>query len=212
MLDRAKGLLRQTMDVLGPEAVAGTPIVGLEPACVASFRDELVNLFPEDERAQRLAEQTLLLSEFLAREKLELPQLRRKATVHFHCNHHAVLRREDETKVLAGLGLDFEVLGSGCCGMAGSFGFEEEHYDVSMKCGERVLLPAVRVADEDTLIIANGFSCREQIAQATDREALHLAEVIRMAMREEGGPATAADDTGRRRASTATRAAERVTS
>jgi Fe-S oxidoreductase len=82
--------------------------------------------------------------------------------------------------------LDFELLDSGCCGMAGSFGFEERHYDVSMKCGERVLLPAVREADKSTLIIADGFSCREQIAQATDRQALHLAQVIRMAMRTPG--------------------------
>jgi Fe-S oxidoreductase len=103
------------------------------------------------------------------------------------------------------------VLDSGCCGMAGSFGFEEEHYEVSMKCGERVLLPAVRRADEDTLIIANGFSCREQIAQATGRQALHLAEVIRIAMQEEGGWARVAGDARRHRFRPAADPAERTT-
>jgi Fe-S oxidoreductase len=186
MLDRAKALLRQIMEALGPEAAEGTPIVGLEPACVATFRDELTNLFPNDDRAQRLAKQTVILSEFLAREGVELPELRGKATVHLHCNHHAILRREDETRLLAGMGLDLEVLDSGCCGMAGPFGFEKEHFDVSIKCGERVLLPAVRAAGEHDLIVADGFSCREQIAQGTDRQTLHFAEVVRMAMRRSG--------------------------
>jgi Fe-S oxidoreductase len=191
MLTTAKHLLRQIMRTLGPAVADGTPIVGLEPACVASFRDELVNLFPKDERARRLAEQTYMLSELLAKDGVPLPELKRKAVVHFHCNHHAVLKPDTERKVLEGLGLDLRVLDSGCCGMAGSFGFEKEHYEVAMKCGERVLLPAVRDADKDALIIANGFSCREQIAQATNRQALHLAQVIRMAMQEAGkGAAT----------------------
>jgi FAD/FMN-containing dehydrogenase/Fe-S oxidoreductase len=193
MLDRAKGLLRQIMDVLGPDAEAGTPIVGLEPACVATFRDELINLFPKDRRAQALAKQTLILSEFLAREEVDLPRLKRQATVHFHCNHHAILKPEAEKRVLQGMGLDMDVLDSGCCGMAGSFGFEKEHYEVSMKCGERVLLPAVRAAEPDRLIIADGFSCREQIAQATDREALHLAQVIQLAMRQREAPGAPAN-------------------
>jgi len=161
--------------------------VGLEPSCVAVFRDELINLFPEDRDAQRLSRQTFLLSELLVqdREKLTLPKLDRQAIVHGHCHQKAVLRMDDMEKVLRDLGLDVEVLDSGCCGMAGSFGFEAgEHYEVSMKCGEQVLLPAVRQAAEDTLIVADGFSCREQIAQATGRQALHLAEVLQMALRE----------------------------
>jgi hypothetical protein len=96
------------------------------------------------------------------------------------------MKMTDEQAVLSKLGLDFEVLDSGCCGMAGSFGFEKEHYDVSIKVGERVLLPAVRSAAKDTLIIADGFSCREQIAQTTDRQALHLAQVIQLALHQEG--------------------------
>jgi hypothetical protein len=110
------------------------------------------------------------------------PRLARKAVVHGHCHHKAVMKTDAEESVLDKLGLDFEVLDSGCCGMAGSFGFEREHYDVSVAVGELVLLPAVRAAAKDTLIIANGFSCRKQIEQCTDRKALHLAEVIRMAM------------------------------
>jgi hypothetical protein len=107
--------------------------------------------------------------------------------VHGHCHHKAIMRMGTEEAVLRKLGLDYELLDSGCCGMAGAFGFEKDHYDVSIKCGERVLLPAVRKAAKDTLIIADGFSCREQIAQTTDREALHLAEVILLALHEVDG-------------------------
>ncbi|HVL76775.1 MAG TPA: heterodisulfide reductase-related iron-sulfur binding cluster, partial [Noviherbaspirillum sp.] len=119
------------------------------------------------------------------RSGLALPELRRAATVHAHCHHKSVLGTDAETAVLEKLGVDFEMLDSGCCGMAGSFGFEKDKYDVSIACGERVLLPAVRSAAEDTLIIADGFSCREQIVQTTGREPLHLAQVMRMAL--EGG-------------------------
>ena len=114
----------------------------------------------------------------------QLPELNRKAVVHGHCQHKAVMGMTDEEKVLSKLVLDYEVLDSGCCGMAGAFGFEKEKYDVSIKCGERVLLPAVRSAPKDALIIADGYSCREQIAQTTDRKALHLAQVIHMAMQD----------------------------
>jgi hypothetical protein len=93
------------------------------------------------------------------------------------------MKMSSEEKILKKMGLDYTVLNSGCCGMAGSFGFEKEHYDISIKVGERVLLPAVREADANTLIVADGFSCREQIAQTTDRRALHLAELIQMALR-----------------------------
>ena len=158
----------------------------LEPSCVAVFRDQLLNLFPNDENARRLSKQTFLLSEFLKRkvEDYQLPQLRRKALVQGHCHHKAVMRMGAEEAILKKLGLDFEILDSGCCGMAGIFGFEKAHYDVSIKCGERVLLPAVRNAAKDTLIIADGFSCQEQIAQTGNRRALHLAQIIQMALRE----------------------------
>jgi Fe-S oxidoreductase len=188
MLTTARHLLRQIMRTLGPEVSEEVPLVGLEPACVAAFRDELINMFPKDERARRIAKNTYMLSELLAKDGVPLPELPAKAKVHIHCHHRAVLDPGAEQKILNEMRLDFEVLDSGCCGMAGSFGFEADHYEVAMKCGERVLLPAVRKADKTTLIIADGFSCREQIAQATDRQALHLAEVIRMAIRSPGRP------------------------
>jgi Fe-S oxidoreductase len=186
MLDTAKGLLRQILDVLRPEIEADTPIVGLEPSCVAVFRDEMMNLFPMDEDAKRLAANVYMLSEFLEQKAPDYrpPRLLKKALVHKHCHHEHVMNFEDENSVLKRLGLDYELLDSGCCGMAGSFGFEEGHYDVSVAVGERALLPAVRAAHPDALIITDGFSCREQIAELTGRGALHLAQVIQMAIHE----------------------------
>jgi FAD/FMN-containing dehydrogenase/Fe-S oxidoreductase len=192
MLTTARRLLGQIMTALGPEVSDQTPIVGLEPACVAAFRDELIEMFPADERAQRIADNTYILSEFLAKERVPLPELPAKAKVHVHCNHHAVLDASAEQKILKEMKLDFEILDSGCCGMAGSFGFEKEHYDVSLRAGERALLPAVRALAPEALVVADGFSCREQIAQMTDRQALHLAQVIRMALMEPGRDLTMA--------------------
>jgi FAD/FMN-containing dehydrogenase/Fe-S oxidoreductase len=187
MLDRAKNLLRKILATLESEIQQGTPIVVLEPSCAAVFRDELLNLFPKDERAQRLSRQTFLLSEFLEQKAthFQLPKLPRKALVHGHCHHKAVMRMTAEESVLRKMEIDFQTPAPGCCGMAGSFGFEANKYQTSIAIGELELLPAVRKAAPDCLIIANGFSCREQIAQCTNRRALHLAEVLRMAARSE---------------------------
>ena len=184
MLDRAQALLLQILDELSPEIEAGVPIVGLEPSCVAVFRDELVNLFPHDERAQALSRQTFLLSEFLETHAshVPLPLLDRKAILHGHCHHKSLMKMTAEEAVLRRLGVDFHSPAPGCCGMAGSFGFEADKYDLSVAIGELELLPAVRQAPPDWLIIADGFSCREQIAQGTPRHALHLAEVLQMAL------------------------------
>ncbi len=184
MLNTARHLLRNILDALRVQIEEGVPVVGLEPSCVAVFRDELLNLFPDDEVARRLSQQTFLFSEFIAKQTAhyQLPQLHAKALVHGHCHHKALMKMTDEENVLSKLGLDYTILDSGCCGMAGAFGFEKDHYEVSIKIGERVLLPAVRNAGKDTLIITDGFSCREQIAQMTDRHALHLAQVIQMAI------------------------------
>jgi FAD/FMN-containing dehydrogenase/Fe-S oxidoreductase len=192
MLDRAEALLLRILDELSPEIEAGVPVVGLEPSCVAVFRDELLNLFPRDQRAQALASQTYLLSEFLethARD-FQLPRFERTALLHGHCHHKSIQKMTAEESVLRRLGVDFRQPAPGCCGMAGSFGFERDKYDISMAIGELELLPAVRSAPADCLIIADGFSCREQIAQGTDRQALHLAEVLQMALEqgEEVGP------------------------
>jgi Fe-S oxidoreductase len=156
----------------------------LEPSCVAVFRDELLNLFPHDERAQALSRQTFLLSEFLESHAKDfpLPHLDRKALLHGHCHHKSLMKMTAEESVLHRLGIDFQSPAPGCCGMAGSFGFEPDKYDLSVAIGELELMPAVRRAPADWLIIADGFSCREQIAQGTPRRALHLAEVLQMAL------------------------------
>jgi len=184
MLDRAKRLLKEILVILRPQITAGVPLVVLEPSCLAVFRDEMSNLLPDDEDAKRLCEQTYSLSEFLTKKVRDFkpPKLKRKAIVHGHCHQKALMKMDSEEEVLKILGLDFEILDSGCCGMAGSFGFEKDHYDISMQIGELVLLPAVRRASPDTLVIANGFSCREQIAQTTNRNTMHLAEVMQMAL------------------------------
>jgi FAD/FMN-containing dehydrogenase/Fe-S oxidoreductase len=180
MLDTAKRLLRQALATLDGDLRAGVPLVVLEPACAATFRDELVNLFPEDAAAKRLARQTMLLSELIDREgeRFPLPHVQRRATVHFHCHHKAVLGTQAEERILRLLGLDLALPPSGCCGMAGSFGFESDKYELSMQIAEQVLLPAVRNTAPEALVIADGFSCREQIEQAVSRPTRHLAEVI----------------------------------
>ena len=185
MLDLAKRMLQRILEALGPQIRAGICVVGLEPSCVSVFRDELVNLLHDDDEARRLSRQTYLLSEFLAERapSFTVPMLQAKALVHGHCHQKAVLKFGDEEELLKKLGLDYTILDSGCCGMAGAFGFEKgEHYDISIKCGERVLLPKVREAALETLIVANGFSCREQIAQTTGRQAMHIAQVLKMAL------------------------------
>ncbi len=182
----AQRYLRDALNKMQPYLRDGTPIVGLEPSCIAVFRDELLNMFPNDLDAQRLAQQTYTLAEFLEQRAgdwhWKIPKLHRRALVQSHCHHQAVMRFEADMAVLDKLGLEVEKPDSGCCGMAGSFGYEAgERYDVSRKCAERVILPKVREAPSDTLILADGFSCREQIGQGTQRQAIHLAQVLRMA-------------------------------
>ncbi len=183
----AKGYLRDALRRLEPYLHDGTPIVGLEPSCIAVFRDELLNVFPNDLDAQRLAQQTYTLAEFLEKRAddwaWKVPRLERRALVQAHCHHKAVMRFETDAAVMEKIGLQVELPDSGCCGMAGSFGYEAgEHYKVSQACGERVILPKVRDAGAETLLIADGFSCREQIFQGTGRRALHLSEVLHMAL------------------------------
>jgi FAD/FMN-containing dehydrogenase/Fe-S oxidoreductase len=187
MLDKAKLYLQGILKILQPQIEAGVPMVVLEPSCASVFRDELHNLFPDNLLANKLRAQTLLLSEFLEQkaDHVDLPHIERKALVQGHCHHKSLLRFDAESSIMQKLGLDHEVLSSGCCGMAGSFGFERDKYDISVEIGERKLLPAVRRAPLSTVIMADGFSCREQIAQETNRHALHLAEVIQMGLHQE---------------------------
>jgi len=186
LLDQARKQLRTILDALRPQIEAGVPLVGLEPACVAVFRDEMLNLFPDDEIARKLSRQTFMFSEFLVkRADYSPPRLEARALVHGHCHQKSVMGMNEEIELLRRMGLDFDVLDSGCCGMAGSFGFDKKKYSVSVSIGELVLLPEVRAAKEDTLIVTNGYSCREQIEQCTERKALHLAEVIQRAIQQQ---------------------------
>jgi len=185
LLKDAKNYLHTIVATLRDEIRSGTRVVMLEPSCCSVFRDELCNLFPHDEDAKRLKEQTCTLAEFLAREEYEPPKLKRKAILHGHCHHKAIMKMTSEEAVLRRMGIDLLTPDTGCCGMAGAFGFEEgDHFNLSIACGERVLLPIVRKASEDTIIIADGFSCREQIVQETHRTPLHFAQVLQMAIKE----------------------------
>jgi Fe-S oxidoreductase len=180
-LGLARRYLTRVLDALREEIRAGTPVVGIEPSCVAVFKDELGKLMPDDEDGTRLAKQTFHLGEFLEREGYEPPLLPRKVILHGHCHHKATGGIASEQKLLERMGAEVETPDSGCCGLAGSWGYEAEHYDVSMACGERVLLPAVRRASTDTIPVADGFSCRTQIEHGTGRKALHLAQVLALA-------------------------------
>lgn len=186
MLSTAKKLWRQILNELQPLLKEGIAVVALEPSCVAAFRDELVNFFPEEPDVRRLSSQTFMLSEFLEQQNYMPPPLRRRALVHGHCHHKAIMQMDAEVAIMNKMELDYEMVDAGCCGMAGSFGFEKEKYDLSVQVGERVLLPQVRQADEETLIITNGFSCKQQIEQLTGRKSLHLAEVLWMAIEQSG--------------------------
>jgi FAD/FMN-containing dehydrogenase/Fe-S oxidoreductase len=184
MLGPAKATLRRTLDALRSEGLAGLPVVCLEPSCASVFRDELPGLFPEDDEARGLAERVQTLAELLGQEEASLGGLRLtgRALLQGHCHQQALRGLRADERLLRRLGLQVDVLDAGCCGMAGAFGFERDHYALSMAIGERVLLPAVRGAPADSLVVADGFSCREQIAQGTGRRALHLAEVLFRAM------------------------------
>ncbi len=183
-LDQAKHNLEEILDALRSEITSGTPVIVLEPSCASVFRDEMTNILSNNEDAQRLRGQTKLLSEFLVDMNYAPPTLKRRALIHGHCHQKALWGMSAEQKVFAKMGLDAELLDSGCCGLAGSFGYEEGHYDISMKIGERVLLPKLREADRETLIISDGFSCREQIMHGTRRHGMHTAEVIQMALHQ----------------------------
>ena len=185
MLEKAKNNLSQIMSALGPQIDAGLPIVVLEPSCASVFRDELRNLFPTNERATKLRSQTFLLSEFLQKNAPDYrpPKLSTKVLLHGHCHQKALMKMNHEEALLRSLGVEVQSLDSGCCGMAGPFGFQKDKFEVSQAVAERVLLPAVRNAAQGTLIVADGFSCREQVLQGTGKPAIHLAEVLKMALR-----------------------------
>jgi FAD/FMN-containing dehydrogenase/Fe-S oxidoreductase len=160
------------------------PIVVLEPSCFSVFRDEALNLFPDEPIARSLSDRAVLFETFLRPhfERGALPALAGAALVHLHCHQQALSGHDAAAGAFSVSGLDAEVLDAGCCGMAGSFGFNKQHYKVSIDIGERALLPAVRGASPDTAIIVNGFSCREQIRHLAGRSARHFAEIVHQSM------------------------------
>jgi Fe-S oxidoreductase len=180
-LDQARKYLLGILERLGPQIDAGMPFVVLEPSCASVFRDELTNFFPANQRAQRLAKQTFLLSEMLAHHApgYRPPNLGgRQIVLHGHCHQKALMGMQDELGLLVATHAQVNMLDSGCCGMAGPFGFEKDKFAVSQALGERVLMPAVRAAAPETILVTDGFSCREQIRQNSPRHAVHLAEVL----------------------------------
>ena len=180
MLNLAKKYLERVMEALRPQINLGIPIVVLEPSCVSVFRDEVGNLFPRHPIAGRLRDQTFLLSEFLEYHAPDFcpPRLSRPVLFHGHCHQKALMKMTADESLLRKMGVDLQTVDAGCCGMAGPFGFERDTFEISQAIGERVLLPAVRRADAGSLILADGFSCQEQIFQATGRRPIHLAELL----------------------------------
>ena len=185
MLSLAKRTLQNVLDGLSEPIESGVPVLVLEPSCASVFRDELRKLMPHDEHARRLVAQTVVLDELLARHAPDWrpPNTSRRALIHGHCHHKAVIGANPGRDPLKRAGVETESTNAGCCGMAGSFGYGAgEQYDVSMRIGEHVLLPAVRAADAETLLVADGFSCRTQITAGTGRRALHTAEVLALGL------------------------------
>ena len=187
-LATARRVLRRTVDALAPYLRRGVRVVGLEPSCTAVFRSDARELMPGDRDVQRLRQQTVTLAELLRdhTDGWQPPRLSGKAIAQTHCHQHAIMGYDADQALLRAAGVDLDVLDAGCCGLAGNFGFEAGHYEVSRACGERVLLPAVRDAPAGTLVLADGFSCRTQIEQGdTGRTPVHLAEVLAAGLRGE---------------------------
>ncbi|MDQ8702341.1 FAD-linked oxidase C-terminal domain-containing protein [Streptomyces sp. LHD-70] len=183
-LDAARRRLSRTLDAVDPYLRRGIPLVGLEPSCTSLFRSDGTELLAGDERARRAAEQTLTFAELLDRRAPDAPfaRLDTTALTQTHCHQHATLGSAADDRVLARVGVDSGRLDSGCCGLAGNFGFERGHYDVSVQVGEQALLPALRAAPDEAVVLADGFSCRTQIDQLSSRRARHLAELLRDAL------------------------------
>jgi Fe-S oxidoreductase len=188
-LDLAKQKLEKILDAIGSEINENpnSPIavVGLEPGCMSVFKDELLKFFPNDPRAILLASSSYLLGDFLHEQGYTPPPLDCNVLVHSHCHQKSLFGTKGDVALLAALGAKANFIDSGCCGMAGSFGFNPEHVGISKAVGELVLLPAIRAAEQETIILTNGFSCREQIEQETGRKVKHLAELLQMAHQSE---------------------------
>jgi Fe-S oxidoreductase len=181
LLESSREHLERVFAVLEEPLRDNVPIVVLEPSCFAVFRDEAVNLFPDRPVAKALADRAVMFDAFMRPhfERGDLSSLAGTAAlVHLHCHQQALVGRDETAATLKAAHVDAHILDSGCCGMAGSFGFDKKHHKISLEIGERVLLPAVRDAPTATWILADGFSCREQIRQSTGRIPRHFAEMV----------------------------------
>ncbi|MCW2716366.1 FAD-binding and (Fe-S)-binding domain-containing protein [Pseudonocardia sp.] len=185
-VDAARKVLRRSLRTIEPWLAAGVPVVGLEPSCTAALKADGPELLPDEPLAASLATGVRTFAEVLAEHADQLRDAavgpKQRALVQVHCHQHAEIGTDADGIVMAALGVDAEVLDSGCCGLAGNFGFEKGHYEVSMACAERVLLPAVRAADAEVAVLADGFSCRTQLRQAGTREPVHLAQMAATAL------------------------------
>jgi Fe-S oxidoreductase len=188
LVEEARREAERTLAALAPFLARAVPVVGLEPSCVFGFRDDIPAMI-KDARTEHLAEQVLTFEEFLARETgagrfaPTLGEVGKHVLLHGHCHQKSFDVMSDVERVLRLIpGLDVETVESSCCGMAGSFGYGADTIDISRQMGERSLLPAVRSADADTIVVADGTSCRQQIRDGTGREALHVARVLAMSM------------------------------
>ena len=185
MIEEARTEAERLAKILGPWAEKGIPIIGLEPSCLLTLRDELTVILP-GERSKAIKEQAVLLDEFLVAEKgkgrlkLDLQPLEAtKAMVHTHCHQKALGKTGTTEEILKWIpNLEVEPIQSGCCGMAGAFGYESEHYQTSLAMANLDLLPAVRTTSSDTLIVAGGTSCRHQIDHGTDHKATSLVQIL----------------------------------
>ena len=184
LLDEARTLLRSAVNELADDIKAGVPVVGLEPGCLSIFKDELLKQLPDDPVAKRLSDQTFLFADFVARADFEWPKLDADVVVHGHCHQKSIFGMKGDTELLDKLGVRWTLLDTGCCGMAGSFGFSADHYELSMKIAEDKLLPLVRNAHAEAIVVTNGFSCREQIEQGAGRQTLHIAQLVMKALEQ----------------------------
>jgi Fe-S oxidoreductase len=189
LVDAARAAAEDVINKLAPFALANVPIVGLEPSCLLTLRDEYPYLLPDNPYVQIVAEHALTFEEFIAdladagEIKAKFTDETREILLHGHCHQKALVGTKPSQRALS-LPPNYTVteVDSGCCGMAGSFGYEAEHYDISLKMAERRLLPAVREATAETLVVAAGVSCRQQIKHGTGKQALHPAQVLRDAL------------------------------
>jgi FAD/FMN-containing dehydrogenase/Fe-S oxidoreductase len=190
LLEEAKALLETAVGALASDVFAGVPVVGLEPGCLSVFKDELLKQLPNEPAAKKLSEQTYLFSDFLAQVGFQWPKLDANVVVHGHCHQKSLFGMKGDTALLDKLGARWTLLDTSCCGMAGSFGFNVDHYDLSMKVAEDKLLPLLRKAPEDAIVVTNGFSCREQIEHGSDRHPIHIAQLVLEALERDSSSQT----------------------